>query len=236
MHFECFFIRPALLPFGLVVLDIVPRAHAVSFFCQAFVLAGEKAKRQAVKGFGGFGGHDKEAFIMKRMNHDLCCRAALAFNASHPAPSGAVFRLADVADVDSIMEIGNACYASDQPERHKIRHFVTGAHAAIFLLSLEGKDAGYVHLEAHSGRGNIYLNTTAVLPAYRGKGLGALLYDLTSYVARKAEASSVWCHVETGNEAGIYLLKKHGYIIERTEDPYYDDGKGAYVMRKKMKT
>ncbi len=175
-----------------------------------------------------------ERDIMQRLTREICDMAAMDLNGRGLLPPGFRYRAGTVRDLDAIMNIGLACFDSDEPERHKVRHFLSDAHAVIGVLCEGERIIGYAHLEAHMGRKNIYLNTTALLPAYRGRGLGDTLYILTEDIARAVKASSIWCHVHIKDPLAIHLLKKHGYVIERTEDPYYDDGQGAYVMRKSM--
>jgi len=173
---------------------------------------------------------------MKRLTHDICQKTADAFNRKTPLPAGIKFRAGTISDLDAIMEVGTACFASDLPERPKIRHFLTKAHAAIAVIC-DGEDIiGYVHVEAHAGRNNTYLNTTALLDEYRGKGLGNLLYAFSNELTRSVGAQSIWCHAAVDNEITLHLLQKNGFAIERTIDPYYyDDGKAAHVLRHRMK-
>lgn len=172
---------------------------------------------------------------MQRLTCDLCQKAAEELNKQGLLPPGFSCRAGTIDDLDAVMDVGLKCFDSDQPERPKVRHFLTEAHAVIAVLCEGDKIVGYVHLEGHMGRKNIYLNTTALLDRYRGRGLGDIFYVITEDVARAAKASSVWCHVDMKDPRAIHLLKKHGYVIERTEDPYYDDGRGAYIMRKSIK-
>lgn len=170
---------------------------------------------------------------MKRLTPALTRQTAEAFNRAHPLPGNIHFRAALADDLDAVMEVGCKCFDYDQPERPKIRHFLTKAHAAIVLLCDGDKPIGYLHVEGHAGRQSIYFNTTALLDTYRGKGLGNLLYVFADDLARDAKAKSIWCHVALDNDLTFHLLKKNGYVVERIEDPYYhDDGRGAYIMRK----
>lgn len=171
---------------------------------------------------------------MKRLSSILCTKIVNDFNLANPLPPGIHFRMAGLADLDAIMEVGCLCFDYDQPERFKIRHFLSKAHAAIVLLCDHDKIIGYLHVEAHMGRKSIYFNTTALLSAYRGKGLGNALYVFTDCLARGIEADSIWCHVACDNHLTFHLLQKNGYVVERTEDPYYDDGRAAYIMRKSL--
>jgi ribosomal protein S18 acetylase RimI-like enzyme len=171
---------------------------------------------------------------MKRLTRALCSSAAEDFAAKNLLPKGIFLRAADINDLDAVMGVGLACFDSDEPERHKIRHFLTEAHAVIAALCDGDKMIGYLHLEAHALRRNIYLNTVALLDAYRGKGLGNILYLFADFLAQKTGAGSIWSHVDAKDKRAVHMLQKNGYIIERTEDPYYDDGRAAYIMRKVM--
>lgn len=169
---------------------------------------------------------------MERMTQDICAATATAFNKKGPLPKGFSIRAATVKDTDAIMDVGCKCFESDQPETHKIKRFLTIAHASIIGLFSGSEMIGYLHLEANARHKSLYLNTVAVLKEYRGKGLGNALYVFANELAQKIKAASIWCHVDAHDKHAIYMLTKNGYVIERTEDPYYDDGRAALIMRR----
>ncbi len=174
---------------------------------------------------------------MKRLTPALCRRTVEDFNARTRFPRGIRMRAATIKDLDAIMAVGLACFAYDAPERHKIRHFLTRAHAAIIALC-DGDDViGYLHIEAHAGRRTLYINTIALLPDWRGKGLGKAFFKVSDALALAVNAASLWCHVALGNVSTSALFRKNGYVVARVIDPYYeeaydDGGRGAYVLRK----
>jgi ribosomal-protein-alanine N-acetyltransferase len=74
------------------------------------------------------------------------------------------------------------------------------------------------------------IQSLAVVPERRRKGVGAaLVQDLLSD-ARKRGAVRVWLDVRAGNEAAIGLYRKAGFRQRGTREGYYDDGEDACVM------
>jgi ribosomal protein S18 acetylase RimI-like enzyme len=169
---------------------------------------------------------------MRRLTPSLCAQAAKDFNRRGLCPAPFSMRPATLENLDEILHIGQTCFSYNAPTRTEIRHMLTKAHGAIVGLCDGDVIAGYMLVEAHAGRGTIYFNTTALLPAYRGRGLGNLLYEFADFLAKTIQAKALWCHVAVNNDLTIHLLKKNGYGVSRTETEYYDDGRSAYVMRK----
>ena len=168
---------------------------------------------------------------MKRVTPELSQAAARNFKLN---PPGFEMRCCTLIDLDALLAIGQAAFAYDTPTSAEFRHALTRGHGAIFgLYDVDEKQyAGYMALEAHRGRKNLYINTTVLLNAYRSRGLGQALYTFKDFFAAALGAKSIWGHVAVDNAANIHLMKKNGYQCIRQEDEYYDDGKAALVMRK----
>lgn len=172
---------------------------------------------------------------MKRLTRDFCIQTVAAFVKAGLCPPSCRVRLCGVEDLPALLAIGTECFAYNTPTRGETRYALSKGHAAVIALDdPDGGMIGYAVAEAHAGRQSIYLNTVAVLPAYRGKGLGTVLYDVTAFLTKRAGAKAIWCHVAEDNKRGIHLLERTGYEIVREEADYYEDGKTAIVMRKKM--
>lgn len=107
-----------------------------------------------------------------------------------------------------------------------------GAAPAGWLARLIGRPArhiiGYAGLwlvvdEAH-------INTLAVHPEWRGRGLGEqLLLELLRY-ARGQGARLATLEVRVGNAAARRLYAKHGFLEVGRRPRYYRDGEDAVLM------
>ena len=173
---------------------------------------------------------------MKRVTRDFCAKSVSAFLRAGLCPKGYALRLCGAGDLPVLLAIGKECFAYNTPTRGETRHMLIKGHGAVIALEeAKGGMIGYAAVEAHAGRQTLYLNTVAIVPAFRGKGLGPVLYAFTSFLAEQAQARAIWCHVVSDNVRGIHLLEQSGYEIVRVEEDYYDDGKAALVMRRNSK-
>lgn len=173
---------------------------------------------------------------MKRLTPDFCAKSVAAFLEAGLCPKACVLRVCGLEDLPVLLAIGKECFEYNTPTRAETRHALTKGHGAVIALE-DGKGGmiGYAVVEAHAGRETLYLNTVAIVPAYRGKGLGPVLYDFTAFLTERMKATAIWCHVAKNNARGIHLLEQSGYEIVRVEEAYYDDGRAAIVMRRNSK-
>ncbi len=173
---------------------------------------------------------------MKRATPDLCRQTADLFNRKNTLPAGFSVRFCGRDDLEEVLAAGRACFAYNAPTRSEILHALTRTHGGVFGLydDKAGALAGYMLLEAHGGRKNLYINTTTLLETYRGRGLGQALYDFKEFFAKALEARTIWCHVAFDNKVNIHLMEKNGYAVLRREEEYYEDGKAALVMGKTL--
>jgi len=171
---------------------------------------------------------------MKRMTPALCRATAAAFNHRKILPAGFGVRPCTPEDTDDVLRVGREGFAYNPPTRAEITHALTKAHAAIYGL-YEGEDlAGYIFVEGHMGRKNLYINTAVIDQKYRGRGFGSALYELAEQTAHDMDASNLWCHTAENNTVNIEVMKKRQYKKERREADYYEDGRAAFVFRKRM--
>lgn len=158
-----------------------------------------------------------------------------ALRSFHDMPAGYSLRLARLEDLDAILDIAAACFPTDLPTRHGVRHYLTRAHAAIFMIEdKNGNIAGYHHVEANASNKILYLNTVALLPPHRGKGIGKALYGFQELLALRGRFSGVRFHVSDDNPASLKLAQSCGYKTIKIEKAYLEDGSDSYLMEKKV--
>lgn len=109
------------------------------------------------------------------------------------------------------------------------------SHPASYYLVArpDGDNAivGYAGLRADNRGGDGDIQTVAVAPEHRGKGLGRLLVEALLGEARQRLVSSVFLEVRADNDAARGLYSSLGFEeIDRRVGYYQPDGVDAIVM------
>ena len=109
------------------------------------------------------------------------------------------------------------------------------SHPASYYLVArpDGDDAivGYAGLRAGNSGGDGDIQTVAVAPEHRGKGLGRLLVEALLSEARERLVSAVFLEVRADNDAARGLYASLGFQeIDRRTGYYQPDGVDAIVM------
>jgi [ribosomal protein S18]-alanine N-acetyltransferase len=76
-----------------------------------------------------------------------------------------------------------------------------------------------------------HITNVAVLPEYRGRGLGRRLLRALMDSASSEGARKMTLEVRPSNERALTLYKKHGFVIRGVRKAYYQ-GEDAYIMWK----
>ena len=117
-----------------------------------------------------------------------------------------------------------------------MRHWI-GADNGIFVVAVDKSDqvAGYglVFTRRDSDSARIY--SLALARSARGQGLGARLVRELESRARKAGFTGMHLEVAHHNSAALALYEKLGYVRVRSIAAFYEDGKDAWRMEKKLR-
>jgi ribosomal protein S18 acetylase RimI-like enzyme len=79
-------------------------------------------------------------------------------------------------------------------------------------------------------RGTLYIQTTGLLRAYRGRGLGRRVKEWEIEYARRHGFRRVVTNCREGNATMIGINEKYGFKAIRTTPGYYEDGEATVVM------
>jgi ribosomal protein S18 acetylase RimI-like enzyme len=79
-------------------------------------------------------------------------------------------------------------------------------------------------------RGTLYIQTTGVLQAYRGRGLGKRIKEWQVEYARRNGFRRVVTNCRESNATMIAINEKYGFRAIRTTPGYYEDGEATVVM------
>ena len=79
-------------------------------------------------------------------------------------------------------------------------------------------------------RGTVYIQTTGLLAAYRGQGLGRRVKEWEIEYARRNGFGRMVTNCREGNARMIGINEKYGFRAIRTTPGYYEDGEATVVM------
>ena len=144
-------------------------------------------------------------------------------------------RRADAADVPAIMELERSIFVSDAWSERSMLSEVTGQHG-YYLVAFDPDDPGtidgYAGLLAPRGGGEGDIQTIAVAPRARRRGLGRALMRALIGEARKRGAREVFLEVRADNPGAQTLYQQLGFEEIGVRPKYYQpDGVDAIVMR-----
>ncbi|KQP76519.1 GCN5 family acetyltransferase [Methylobacterium sp. Leaf111] len=155
-----------------------------------------------------------------------------------PAPVVEI-RPATLADLDALVALEHAAFASDRAERRAIRHAIRSASMSL-LVALTHDAAGQATLvgsatlERRRGSRSARLSSIAVSPARAGLGLGSLVLDAAEADARSHGCARLRLEVRADNGAGIRLYERRGYTRFAVIPDYYEDGMEAWRYEKTL--
>lgn len=152
-----------------------------------------------------------------------------------PARAVHQLRRAAPADVPAIMELERSIFENDAWSERSMRSEVAGEHG-YYLVAFEPESPdridGYAGLLAPRGGGEGDIQTIAVAPHARRRGLGRRLMLALIAEARKRGAREVFLEVRADNPGAQTLYRDLGFEEIGVRPKYYQpDGVDAIVMR-----
>ncbi len=152
--------------------------------------------------------------------------------------AGYIVRPVRPDEIDDVININ----LKTLPE-HYSRNFYVYIHRSypdLFLVAeVNGRIAGYIMCRIEYKISHIYpglpirmghVISIAVLPEYRGIGIGtSLMADIMERM-KKRGVKEIYLEVRISNYVAIHLYRKLGFIVIRILKGYYHDGEDAYLM------
>lgn len=131
-------------------------------------------------------------------------------------------------DLDYVMEIENASFAI--PWTRKSMEGELGSAMKLYYVALcDDRVVGYAGMWHVVTEGHI--TNIAVLPEYRGRGVGKALMEKIMQIAEEKDMLGVTLEVRKSNETALCLYKKYGFVLSGIRKEYYEDNKeDAYIM------
>ncbi|MGD6969291.1 ribosomal protein S18-alanine N-acetyltransferase [Rossellomorea vietnamensis] len=142
-------------------------------------------------------------------------------------------RLMSVEDLDDIMEVETESFTIPWSRDAFFNEIETNHFATYIVIEDKGKVIGYCGVwiivdEAH-------ITNIAVLPSYRGQGLGDRLMQSMIEIAKEMGAVTMTLEVRVSNTPAQTLYKKFGFAEGGIRKKYYSDNQeDALVMWVKL--
>ncbi|WGD38654.1 ribosomal protein S18-alanine N-acetyltransferase [Lysinibacter sp. HNR] len=144
-----------------------------------------------------------------------------------------VVRDATVAHLDAIMVIENQTFNRDAWSVNSMRGELLAADRRYLVaLTRDGAVVGYAGLLASRGAGEGDIQTIAVLPEWRGRGLARRMLEMLLGEAQSRGAREIFLEVRKDNPVAEGLYQSLGFERIGIRRGYYQpDGMDAVVMR-----
>jgi N6-L-threonylcarbamoyladenine synthase len=141
------------------------------------------------------------------------------------------------ADLDHIMALEHASFATDAWSRDNMHFELMAHHTAYFVAHESGELIGYAGLSKVPGSSQSDVQTISVAEAARGRGLGKALMQRLILEAKKLHANEIFLEVRADNPVAQGLYSSLGFEHIDTRKNYYQpDGVDAWVMRLEFAT
>ena len=160
-----------------------------------------------------------------------------------PPMTSPTLRRATLDDLDAIMALETSTFGSDAWSRGSMRAELGSRHGYYLVAEVVGRAerepqhpdaalAGYAGLLAPAGSGQGDIQTIAVAPAARRRGLGRALMVALLEEARLRNAVEVFLEVRADNPNAQELYASLGFEQIAVRPQYYQpDGVDAHIMR-----
>lgn len=144
------------------------------------------------------------------------------------------FRPAGPDDLPALLRLEGRCFDRPWPAG-AFEEELAAPHAELWLAfdGPSGEPCGYV--DFHVVADEVSLLNLAVDPAARGLGLGAELIALMEQRGSERGGRTVFLEVRRGNEGGLALYRRAGYLQIGLRRGYYSsNGEDAIVMSRRL--
>lgn len=139
-----------------------------------------------------------------------------------------MIRVMEQRDLEQVAELEKRCFS----ESWSYKLLEAGIHSSYdiyYVWEQEDRILGYCNLRLLAGEGEI--QRIAVLPEYRGMGLGRKMMDAMTEYARKNRAAAISLEVREGNLAARRLYESCGFAAEAVRKGYYHNpNEDAVIM------
>jgi ribosomal protein S18 acetylase RimI-like enzyme len=148
-------------------------------------------------------------------------------------------RKASSDDFERIVDLENACFASDLAyTRRQLRHLLTKANSTVLVETTNTIVRGFIIILYRKGTRVAGIETINVDPAFRKQGVGLRLLNAAEECLRKKGIHKIRLEVSTTNNAAIILYENAGFKKTTLLKNYYlykhDGSRDAFRMIKEL--
>ena len=138
------------------------------------------------------------------------------------------FRVMAPEDADDVERVEKACFSI--PWSREAFWKEASNENTLYLLALDGKRVvGYAGCWISYEEAQI--TNVAVLPEYRGKGIGTRLFGAVIDAVKAKGVTAMTLEVRPSNEPALALYDRYGFKAAGRRPHYYqDDGEDAIIM------
>lgn len=144
-------------------------------------------------------------------------------------------RPAQSADLEGLVALENASFATDKLSRRSFRHWLSSDHRALLLAEWAGLVAGYILIIYHPGTRLARIYSLAVAPQLRGNGIAKTLMLAGEQAARDDGRLYLRLEVSVDNAPAIRLYEALGFQKFGLYRDYYQDHKDALRYQKRIR-
>lgn len=145
-------------------------------------------------------------------------------------------RAARRLDIDAILSIETASFATDRLSRRSLTRLLAAPSAWVRVATADGTIAGYALVLFRRRASVARLYSIAVASTFRGKGLAGRLLAEAEGAARRRGCSALRLEVRADNPAALHLYGGRGYTEIGRIAGYYADGMDAFRLEKSLRT
>ncbi len=143
--------------------------------------------------------------------------------------TGVAIEPASLRDLGALRHLEQICFLKDAwPLLDLIGVLTFGGVVRLKALS-DQQMVGFIAGDVRRMEGVAWIATVAVLPEYRGRGIGAALLQACE---AQIPVKRIRLCVRPSNDVAIRLYERFGYVKVGEWTKYYQDGESALVMEK----
>lgn len=137
---------------------------------------------------------------------------------------------ASLRDLGALRQVERICFPKDAWPLLDLISVLTFPGVVRLKAVNDNQMVGFIAGDVRRSEGIAWIATVAVLPEYRGRGIGSALLAACE---AQIPLSKIRLCVRPSNEVAIRLYERIGYTKVGEWARYYQDGESALVMEKK---